>query len=77
MRIIKRMSDPDEYISLYNSFNKKMRNNIFNLANNNIFIHDEKDEIIKVYSIINKLESKKLLFRFFKLWKKVDKTIIK
>ena len=77
MRIIKRMSDPDEYISLYNSFNKKMRNNSFNLANNNIFIHDEKDEIIKVYSIINKLESKKLLFRFFKLWKKEDKTIIK
>ena len=73
MKIIKRVSKPDEYLLLYNSYSKNLRDSI-NKCNNNEFLNEEKDmNINKIFYIINKLESKKLLFKFFKYWKKIKK----
>ena len=68
MRIIKRISSPDEYLPLYNSYNKKIKNS--NLFSSDMFLEEEANTIDKVYYIINKIEIKKLLFKFFKYWKK-------
>ena len=68
MRIIKRISNPDEYLPLYNSYNKKLKNS--NLFSSDIFLEEEANTVDKVYYIINKIEIKKLLFKFFTYWKK-------
>ena len=68
MRIIKRISNPEEYIALYNTYSKNIRNNIGKINNkeNNITVG-------KIFNIIDKLESKKILFKFFNYWKKMKK----
>jgi hypothetical protein len=68
MRIIKRISNTDEYLPLYNSYNKKLKNS--NLFSSDIFLEEDANTIDKVYYIINKIEIKKLLFKFFTFWKK-------
>ena len=71
MRIIKRISSPNEYLPLYNSYNKKLKSS--NLFSSDIFLEEESNTIDKVYYIINKIEIKKLLFKFFIYWKKKSK----
>jgi len=71
MRIIKRISSPDEYIPLYNSYNKKLKNS--NLLSSDLLLDEETNTIDKIYNIINKIEIKKLLFKFFIYWKKIRK----
>ena len=72
MKIIKRISKPDEYLLLYNSYSKNLRDSI-NKYTNNILNEEKNIPLNKIFYIINKLESKKLLFKFFKYWKKIKK----
>ena len=70
MRIIKRVSEPKDYLLLYHSYNKNLRDNSKS-KNFDILLDENKNTILdKIFSIINKLESKKLLSRFFIYWKK-------
>ena len=70
MRIIKRISEPKDYLLLYNSYNKNLRDKSKS-KNFDILMDENKNTILdKIFSIINKLESKKLLSRFFIYWKK-------
>ena len=73
MRIIKRISKPDEYFLLYNLYNKNMKDSCNKLKKNDDIFNDEIKNAIynKIFYIISKLESKKLLFKFFINWKKI------
>ena len=73
MRIIKRISKPDEYFLLYNLYNKNMKESCNKLKKNDDIFNDEIKNAIynKIFYIISKLESKKLLFKFFINWKKI------
>ena len=71
MKIIKRISKPNEYLLLYNSYNKNIRDSYKKLNSYDIFNDEIKNVTInKIFSIINKLESKKILFKYFISWKK-------
>ena len=71
MKIIKRISKPHEYLLLYNSYNKNIRDSYKKLNSYDIFNDEIKNVTInKIFSIINKLESKKILFKYFISWKK-------
>ena len=72
MKIIKRVSNPEEYLSLYNSFNKNFKESINALGKSDIFIDGNNNKILdKIFFIIEKIESKKMLFKFFNSWKKM------
>ena len=73
MRIIRRTSKPDEYFLLYNSYNKSMKDSYNKLNKNDDIFNDEikNTTFNKIFYIISKLESKKLLFKFFIYWKKI------
>ena len=68
MRIIKRVSNPEEYIALYNTYSKNIRNSIGKINNKENSI-----TVGKIFNIMDKLESKKILFKFFNYWKKMKK----
>ena len=76
MRIIKRISNPEEYIELYNNtFSKNVRDSSRISNSNDILLKKESNLILleKIFHIIDKLESKKKLFQFFIYWKKTKK----
>ena len=74
MRIIKRISNPEEYIELYNTFNKNMKDSSRIKNNNDILLKKENNLTLeKIFRIIDKLESKKKLFKYFIYWKKTKK----
>lgn len=74
MRIIKRISNPVEYFPLYNSYNKNLKES-FNQLHKNDNLKDEYNNKIlhKIFFVIEKLESKKMLLKFFNFWKKMKK----
>ena len=76
MRIIKRISNPEEYIELYNNtFSKNAKDSSRINNSNDILLKKESNLILleKIFHIIDKLESKKKLFKFFIDWKKTKK----
>ena len=76
MRIIKRISNPEEYIELYNNtFSKNVRDSSRISNSNDILLKKESNLVLleKIFHIIDKLESKKKLFQFFIYWKKTKK----
>jgi hypothetical protein len=73
MRIVKRVSEPKEYFSLYNSYHKTLKDS-FSFKKTDIILNENKMTILdKIFFVINKLESKKLLSKFFEFWKKGKK----
>ena len=74
MKIIRRVSEPKEYLLLYNSFNKNLKNSLNKLNSYDILKNEEKNVTLhKIFYIINKLECKKILYKFFIDWKKMKK----